>query len=214
VVNPPGSGPIAFENLRRVTRSRNPAAERCELCSAELGPLHCHLLAPQTHAIVCSCDACAVLFTMQQGQSYRRIPRSIRFLGGFVLSDAQWEALNIPINLAFFCRTGTPARPTAFYPSPAGTVESLLDLESWHEICDKNPGLSKMEDEVEALLINRTTTPHGHYLVPIDECYRLVGLTRAQWRGFSGGKDMWQSIATFFVSLRERAITTLERSHA
>lgn len=213
-MNPPDTGRMAFENLRRVTRSRNPGAEHCELCSAELAPLHCHLLAPQTRAIVCSCDACAVLFTMQQGQNYRRIPRSIRFLSGFVLSDAQWESLNIPINLAFFCSTGTPPRPTAFYPSPAGSVESLLDLESWNEIADKNPALSKMEDEVEALLINRTTAPHSHYLVPIDECYRLVGLIRSQWRGFSGGKDMWQSIASFFVSLKERAISPREGSHA
>ena len=187
-MNPPGTGRMAFENLRRVTRSRNPAAERCELCSAELAPLHCHLLAPQTRAIVCSCDACAVLFTMQ--------------------------ALNIPINLAFFCRSGTPPRPTAFYPSPAGSVESLLDLESWHDITAKNPALSKMEDEIEALLINRTIAPHSHYLVPIDECYRLVGLIRAQWRGFSGGKDMWQSIANFFISLKERAMPAREGSHA
>ncbi len=213
-MNPPGTGRMAFENLRRVSRSRNPAAERCELCSAELAPLHCHLLAPQSRVVVCSCDACVVLFTMQQGQNYRRIPRLIRFLGGFVLSDAQWEALNIPINLAFFCRSGTPPRPTAFYPSPAGSVESLLDLESWNEITAKNLGLSKMEDEVEALLINRTTIPHSHYLVPIDECYRLVGLIRTQWRGFSGGKDMWQSIANFFVSLKERAIHSREGSHA
>ena len=213
-MNPPGPGRMVFENLRRVTRSRNSAVERCELCSAQLGPLHSHLLAPQSRVVVCSCDACCVLFTTQQGQNYRRIPRSIRFLGGLVLSDAQWEALNIPINLAFFCRTGTPPRPTAFYPSPAGSVESLLNLESWNEITAKNPVLSKMEDEVEALLINHTTTPHGYYLVPIDECYRLVGLIRAQWRGFSGGKDMWQSIANFFISLKERAVPTRERSHA
>jgi Family of unknown function (DUF5947) len=62
-----------------------------------------------------------------------------------------------------------------------------------------------MEAEVEALLINRTITPHEYYLLPVDECYRLVGLIRQQWRGFSGGKEMWQTIAAFFMSLKERA---------
>ncbi len=208
-----GNGRLLFENLRRLGRSRAPAAERCELCSAALGAQHPHLLDTNTRGILCSCDACAILFPLQ-GQSYRRIPRSIRFLSGFSLSDAQWQGLNIPIDLAFFCLTGAPPRAVAYYPSVAGAVESLLNLESWDEIVSTNPVLAKMEAEVEALLINRTTTPHEYYLLPIDECYRLVGLIRAQWRGLSGGKEMWQTIAAFFVSLKERATHVGEASHA
>ena len=200
-----GDERVLFANLRRLGRSPRPNVEKCELCSAELASQHQHLLDTQTRGVLCSCDACAILFPLQQGQSYRRIPRYSRFLSGFAISDAQWQMLNIPIDLAFFCRTGLPSRPVAYYPSVAGAVQSLLSLESWDEIVANNRVLDTMEAEVEALLINRTTTPHEYYLLPIDECYRLVGLIRQQWRGFSGGKEMWQTIAGFFISLKQKA---------
>ena len=93
-------------------------------------------------------------------------------------------------------------------------MESLLRLESWEEIVGQNPVLGKMEYEVEALLANRATKPHEYYVVPIDECYRLVGLIRRQWRGFSGGKEVWQAIAGFFVSLRDRTSGRGDAPHA
>ena len=33
-----------------------------------------------------------------------------------------------------------------------------------------------------------------YYIVPIDECYRLVGLIRMHWRGLSGGTEVWKEI--------------------
>jgi hypothetical protein len=30
-----------------------------------------------------------------------------------------------------------------------------------------------------------------HYVLPIDECYKLVGLIRAQWVSLSGGTEVW-----------------------
>ena len=41
--------------------------------------------------------------------------------------------------------------------------------------------------------------------MPIDACYRLVGLVRMHWRGFDGGSEAWAAIDTFFAELNERA---------
>ena len=57
----------ALPFLSRFAR-RLPTAERCELCSAELAPVHQHLLDPIKRQIVCSCDGCAVLFCGQAGR--------------------------------------------------------------------------------------------------------------------------------------------------
>src|SRR5450631_2163763 len=78
---------------------RRPATERCELCSAELAPLHSHLLEPLKREILCACEPCALLFCGQSGAKYLRVPRRICLLNGFQMSDLEWEALMIPINL-------------------------------------------------------------------------------------------------------------------
>ena len=97
------------------------------------------------------------------------------------------------------------------YPSPAGATESLLALESWNDIVSRNAALSAMEPDVEALLVNRLGYSRGYsapeyYLLPIDECYRLVGLIRAHWKGLSGGTEVWQQLGEFFSSVKERAV--------
>jgi hypothetical protein len=59
------------------------------------------------------------------------------------------------------------------------------------------------------LLVNRVDPdlPAGpsEYVVPIDVCYRLVGLIRAKWRGFSGGTEAWAAIDQFFSELDAQA---------
>jgi len=41
-----------------------------------------------------------------------------------------------------------------------------------------------------------------------------VGLIRLQWRGLSGGTEVWQAIGNFFTALRQRAEVVSEESHA
>jgi hypothetical protein len=137
----------------------------------------------------------------------------------FHLSDAQWESLRIPINMAFFYRSTPDARMVAFYPSPAGATESQLALETWSELEDVNPVLKEMEADVEALLVNRVEYARGaaastYYVLPIDDCYKLVGLIRSKWRGLSGGADVWQKIREFFEELKQRATVVTERANA
>lgn len=200
----PPPGPRSFAVLRQFVRPRAPA-ERCELCSQELAPNHPHLLEPATRKILCSCDACAILFSGRQDGRYRRVPRHVAFLADFRMTDAQWDGLFIPINLAFFFHSGQTGKVVALYPSPAGATEALLPLETWPELAGENPVLREMEPDVEALLVNRVGARRDYFRAPIDECFKLVGLIRANWRGLSGGAEVWEEVARFFASLRERA---------
>jgi hypothetical protein len=203
----------AFAALRKFARKRAPA-ERCELCSAEVAPGHSHLLEPVTREILCACEPCALLFDGKTNGRYRRIPRRSRLLTGLDISDAQWESLMIPINLAFFYRDAASGKMVAMYPSPAGATESLLSLESWGDIAAQSPALQAMEPDVEALLINRVGPVREYFLAPIDECYRLVGLIRMHWRGLSGGVEVWKEIQGFFTGLKTRCSGKTETMHA
>jgi hypothetical protein len=116
--------------------------------------------------------------------------------------------------LAFFFDSSSAQKVVALYPSPAGPTESLLDLASWAEIVQENPILKGMEPDVEGLLVNRVGSARDHFLAPIDECYKLVGLIRAHWRGLSGGTGVWNEIERFFAGLKERSSPFCEGSHA
>lgn len=180
------------------------------MCSRELGPAHEHLVEPASRRLICACDACAILFDGQAGTRYKRVPRQVMFLRGFQLSDAQWDSLMVPIEMAFFFTSTTNGRVIALYPSPAGPTESLLPLDTWTDIVEMNPVLKEMEPDVTALLVNRVghvrnAAPAEYFLVPIDECYKLVGLIRTYWRGLSGGTEVWREIGAFFADLKKKA---------
>ncbi len=190
--------------LRPFTKPR-PAAERCELCGIGLAPEHVHLVEPASRQLVCSCDASAMLFSGHQDARYRRVPRDIELLPDFKLSDQRWEDLRLPINLVFFLESTPAGRVLALYPSPAGATESLLELEAWQSLVADNPVLARLEPDVEALLVNCMNHDREYYRVPIDECYKLVGLIRTNWRGLSGGSEVWDQVRQFFGRLKERS---------
>jgi hypothetical protein len=198
----PPRNPLA--RLRQFVRPR-PAAtqfERCALCGQLLPHDHPHLLELASRQLACSCQACALLFQGQPQARYRPIPRTRVYLPDFQLSDAEWEQLHIPINLAFFVANDT-GKIQAFYPSPAGATETQLPLEAWPRIVARNPVLQQLEPEVEALLVQRIGNQREHYRVSIDACYHLVGTIRARWSGLSGGREVWEEVARFFTHLRQ-----------
>lgn len=188
--------------LREFAGERAAPVERCELCGAPVGQEHAHLIEPDTRRLLCTCQPCSLLFASPEARRYRRVPRTVARLD-FHLTDAQWEGFQIPINLAFFVRSSRTRRVFAMYPGPAGATESTLDLGAWDEIAEANPGLEQLEDDVEALLVNRMNGARHCYRVPIDRCYQLVGLIRSGWHGSHGRDGAHEAIAQFFTALDE-----------
>ena len=203
-----------FSSLRRFAQEESEKAaeavqEHCELCSEPIPPEHRHLLEVSTREILCVCRPCSILFDREAASEgrYRLIPDRRLLLEDFEMSDVQWESLRIPVDMAFFFYSTPAERVVAFYPSPMGPTESLLKLSAWAELERCNPALKAMERDVEALLVNRVRGARQHFLVPIAECYSLVGLIRTRWRGLSGGREVWEEIGRFFEELRERSKT-------
>jgi uncharacterized protein DUF5947 len=202
--------PADLHALRRFLRMREPALaaqEYCQMCATPLASSHRHMLDLAKRGLLCACEACALLFASQgagQGK-YRLIPRRVLALQNFRMTDEQWDELMLPVNMLYLFRSTEAGRMQAFYPSPAGAMESLLHLENWETLLKANPLLNELEPDVEALLINRIEQKRAYYLVPIDICYRLVGLLRVSWQGLSGGQETWESVASFFAELQAQA---------
>ena len=208
----------AFSSLRRFAEEESgkaaeaaaiAAQEHCDLCGEPIPPEHRHLLEVSTREMLCACRPCSILFDKRAASEgrYRLVPDRRLFLEGFEMSEAQWESLRVPVDMAFFFHSTPAERVVAFYPSPMGPTESLLKLSSWEELEESNPVLKGMERDVESLLVNRVRGAREHYLVPLDECYSLVGLIRTNWRGLSGGREVWEEIGRFFGELREHSRT-------
>ena len=206
-----------FATLRRFAapeRKQTLFKERCELCSVGLAPEHRHLLETSVHRIACACDPCALRFENVIDGRFKLIPRDAWSLPGFQISDAQWEDLALPIDLAFLVYSTPAKRMLALYPSPAGATESLLSLSAWDSLVAENPVLENLQRDVEALLVNRVGERRLYYLAPIDVCFELVGLMRLHWRGLSGGEEVWHKIDDFFTALENRAKPAPEVHHA
>lgn len=157
--------------------------------------------------LMCACQACTVLFNRDAagGGHFTLIGDRRLRLTDFEMTDLAWENLRLPVDMVFFFFNTAEERVMAFYPSPMGPTESQLQLEAWQEIEACNPVLQTMEPDVEALLVNRAKGTRKQWLVPIDECYALVGTIRTRWRGLSGGKEVWEEIDAFFADLDGRS---------
>jgi hypothetical protein len=206
------SNTLASPRLQRLAQRSGqqvaqPEEERCEVCSEPIPTDHRHLLDLSTRELMCACRACSTLFDRSAagGGHFRLVPDRRLQLLDFELADLTWEQLRIPVDIAFFFHSSKDDRVMAFYPSPMGPTESLLGLEAWREIERANPILEGMEPDVEALLVNRARGARQQWLVPIDECYGLVGLIRTRWKGLSGGKEVWGEIDRFFEDLDRRS---------
>jgi len=204
----PGRGDtLASSRLRRLAQrppeGKEPPVERCELCNQPIGPDHRHLLETSSRELKCTCRPCSLLFDREAASAghYRLVPEGRLRLADFALSDLAWEELRLPVDMAFFFRSSAEGRVMAFYPSPMGPTESLLQLDAWSQLERDNPVLRSMRSDVEALLVNRAQGARQQWLVPIDDCYRLVGLIRTRWKGLTGGREVWEAIARFFEEL-------------
>jgi len=178
---------------------------RCELCAQPVQPDHQHLLDPLTRRVICGCNACCLLFDTAGRTQYRRIPRDVRPLDEFVLSDASWEQLRIPISLGFLYRNSRAAVTIACYPSPFGIVESELEETAWASMSSASRTLAELRDDIEALLVNRLRGRREYFIAPIDRCFELAGIVRRHWKGINGGDRVWTEVDQYLASLRKGA---------
>jgi Family of unknown function (DUF5947) len=189
-------------------------AERCEMCAEVLTDRHGHLVDTENRSLACACRACYLLFTHEgaAGGRYRAVPERIRHDPERPLTDEDWNELQIPVAMAFFFFNSALGRVVAGYPSPGGTTECELDLAAWDRIAAAYPLFAEMAPDVEAIFVNRTDNGNEVFLIPIDECYSLVGELRMYWTGFDGGAEVRAALAAFLDGLRKRAVA-LEREH-
>jgi hypothetical protein len=190
--------------LRTFAEQPRSAQLQCELCAQQLAAEHEHVVEIATGRLSCCCSACALLFRNQSTGRYRAVPRDASLLADFRMADAQWENLSIPIGLAFLFQSTRAGGVVAVYPSPAGGTESTPMSDAWDNLVRQNPVLQEFLPDVEALLVYRIEGAREHFRVPIDECYKLVGMVRSKWRGFTGGLELWNEMARFFESLKSR----------
>jgi hypothetical protein len=209
-----------YDVLTRITSNRRapePAGERCEMCSEAIADEHQHVVDVAGRQLMCVCRACYLLFTDSDAElRYRAVPDRYLAFGDFALDRRAWEALQIPVGVAFFFTNSALGRTVAFYPGPAGACESELNLDAWNAISGADPRAGLMADDVEALLV-RVAQPEDQaedqvedegprtYLVPIDACYEFVGRLRMLWRGFDGGQQAREFIDGFFAQIAGRA---------
>jgi hypothetical protein len=199
-----------LERIRDRSVARRPRpGEVCELCGEAISDEHSHLVDLKARNLLCSCRPCYLLFTPDGagGKHYLAVPDRYLTFPNFDLSQSQWDALQIPVSVAFFLVNSELKRVAAFYPSPAGATESLLSLEIWDEVIEANPSLGSILPDVEAFLVRKDKTGNNPecYLVPIDACYELVGEMRKLWRGFDGGKEAREALEAFFERVKSRA---------
>jgi Family of unknown function (DUF5947) len=216
----PGGQPVPAAPAARAA-----AEETCEFCAAGIPAGHGHVADLDNSSLMCACRACYLLFTHSGAAErrearderqavrgrYRAIPDRYRSDPGHPLSAADWDALEIPVGLAFFLRSSADGDVVGFYPSPAGATECRLDLQAWDRIAAAHPLMQSAAPDIEAILISRglpgADGANGVecFLVPIDACYELAGRMRLQWRGFDGGAEARQSIAEFLDRVRARS---------
>ncbi len=187
--------------------ARRPASERCEMCATPIRDEHDHVADLEQSSLICACRACYLLFTHFHAGSgrYRAVPDRYLVDPEHPLSPGEWEALEVPVGLAFFLRDSRSGQVTGFYPSPAGATECRLDLQAWEAMAAAHPLLGAVVPDVEAVLIARGDAGVECFGVPIDACYELAGRMRLHWRGFDGGAEARKSIAEFLDQVRGRS---------
>ncbi|MEV4470116.1 DUF5947 family protein [Nonomuraea salmonea] len=182
--------------VRRPVGGRR-AAEPCELCGEPLRDTHAHLLEERKDLVLCACRACALLFehgTNGPGRFLLVPDRRLRLTG------PPPSELGVPVGLAFFVRR-SDGTVVAHYPSPVGATRWDVDTDAWERLAGHYAELASMRPAVEAFLVAVVRGLDERWVVPIDDCHRLVALVRQEWTGMSGGPQLWDRIAAFFAEL-------------
>ena len=182
--------------LRAVRRAdRRPSTGTCSTSSSR--------------ELLCACRACSILFD-RRGRERGPLPARRRPPAAPRRLRARRRRRGRSCGCRSRSRSSSTAAPTGacrrFYPSPMGPTESLLGARGvggssrpptrcWRRW---RPTSRRCWSTARAARAR-------HWLVPIDECYALVGLIRTRWRGLTGGAEVWEEIGAFFDELDRRA---------
>ena len=137
-------------------------------------------------------------------------------LPGLRAGPPRWEALQIPVGLAFFFRNSALDRTVAFYPGPGGrhrvrTGPRRLERRSRDADAAGEHARRRRRGPAGPGARRRRPQPPQCYLVPIDACYEFVGRLRMLWRGFDGGQEVREFIDEFFDRVDARSKAARER---
>jgi len=177
--------------------------EQCAFCGRILPPDHRHLVDLSAMKFICTCEMC--LITNAESGNYKPLPQRYLNLDGFNMSDQLWSDFLIPVNMAFFIRSAVKNGTVAYYPAPTGATESKLKMDAWNNLVELNPLLDDLAPDLEALLVNRLGDEGQYFIVPVDSCYKLIGMIRIAWKGIFGGKEVNDIINRFFIELKEKS---------
>jgi hypothetical protein len=203
------SAPSSFSALQDVLRRKpvRAAGERCDYCAVPVGAEHGHVVDLESRRILCACRPCYIVFEPRGAAQGRFRPVPTRYVAvDLAFETAEWDALGIPIGLAFLFYNSVDGKLVAFYPGAAGATESLLPLEGWQAIAGRNLTLATLAPDVEAVVIDARSSPPRCFIVPIDSAYELVGRIRTLWRGFDGGAEAQEAIERYFASVVDRSL--------
>jgi hypothetical protein len=198
-----GTGTGALQRMVRGAGARRASAatEHCDMCRAPVAAEHRHLLDSVRQEMLCACVPCSLLFAQEAASNghFRLVPRRrVR------LAPLSTEPLGVPVGLAFFV-PDADGGVTAHFPGPAGPAQAEVDAGAWRRTGEEHPELAGLEPGTQALLVNTVRGQQQHWIVPLDDCYRLVALVRQEWRGLSGGSRVWPEVDRFFAELTERS---------
>ena len=180
---------------------------------------------PRERALRCACRPCSLLFSEERAgvdgafvAGYRTVPDRYRRDPDFTLTDA---GLGRPADPGLdgvlpprlhARRRPSPATRARQAPPRASSASSRSTRASARRgsprCCSPTSRPCWCGDPATARRISRVQLrPRVSecFLVPIDACYRLVGLVRTTWKGFDGGAAAWAAIDGFFDDVRGRA---------
>ncbi|MFR9775710.1 DUF5947 family protein [Micromonospora sp. MS34] len=192
----------ALQRAIRRGGQRAGTVERCGMCAGPVSPEHRHVWDEQDGELRCVCTPCSLLFEREAagGGRYQLVP-----VDGRRLTGPAADELGVPVGLVFFVKQ-RDGRVFGHYPGPLGVAGSEIDTGAWRAVEARSPALAGLKPRVEAFLV-WTGPPRGggqQWVVPVDDCYRLVALIRQHWTGMSGGSAVWRAIAEYFDDLGRR----------
>ena len=197
-----------FEVLRRFAKARVPV-ERCDLCGVEVAPMHDHLIDPVR--------APARLRLWRLRGALQRAGRH-QVQAGAPARDGARRAHHqrCPVGGApaadrpgLLLRQHAAGAGGGVLPEPGRRHRVAAGARDLGGDPARAPGpratCSPTFRRCSSTGSGAARRPTVCYLVPIDQCFRLVGIIRMHWKGFTGGTAVWEEIDRFFADLGRMA---------